>query len=92
MIGGRHSARGQGPSRVSRFTLLLRCTSPQLAHRTHHGRRPRCLLTKGTPAAGVTRLPGGGAVEKFHRWLGPRRARPVILAVAFRVLFLGEAR
>jgi hypothetical protein len=30
------------------------CPRPVMAHSTRDGRRPRRLLTKGTPAAGVT--------------------------------------
>jgi hypothetical protein len=35
--------------------ILCRCSRPVLAHLRSHGRRPRRLLTEGTPAAGVTR-------------------------------------
>jgi hypothetical protein len=46
-----------------------------MAHRTLHGRRPRRLVTTGTPAAGVTRpiinsCDNVPHVRDWHRW-GP---------------------
>jgi hypothetical protein len=46
---------------------------PLLAHRTRPGRRPRRLLTEGTPAAGVIRpiiniCDNVPHVRDWHRW------------------------
>jgi hypothetical protein len=76
-----HSARGESAEfwPCTALLIIVQRTSPKLAHMTRHGRRPRRLLTKRTPAAGVMRPIIGSRDNVTHvgDW---RRWRPVSLA------------